>query len=155
MAALMLVKSSIFLVACSSTPDAVDVREYHLRDLKRVSRDSPVMRAEQQKRLRGAVSNKERNDRLGQYFDVNWSLPFRSDHQEVQVVFHYQQADSGHKLLKKEQHFTKSSGASTCEFIFNGEEYRTKGRVLCWKVEVYADGDLIGSEQSYLWRDNS
>ncbi|WP_205619011.1 hypothetical protein [Rubritalea marina] len=147
-------KSFIFLAACSSAPDAVDVREYHLRDLERVNRDNPIIRAEQQKRLRGAVSYKERRDRLGQYYSVSWSLPHGHGNKDVRVVFLYQQADTGHVVLTKEQRFTKSSGTKTCEFIFNGEEYRGKGRVLCWKVEAYADGDLIGSEQSYLWRDN-
>ena len=151
-AQLLLMAVLIFcLGACSSTPDMVDVREYHLKSTGRMSRDNPIIRAEQQKRLRGAVSYSEQQDRLGQYYSVDWSR-LSSGADPVRVEFHYQQAATGHKKLVKVYELKAGDTRSSCEFIFNGEEYKKKGRVLCWRVEVHQGAEMLGSEQSYLWR---
>lgn len=149
----LLVSCASLICSCSSVSDAVDVREFHLKETHRVNRDNPVVRAEQQKRLRGAVSRQEQLDRLGQYYSIVWSQPLGSD-EPIRVVFHYQREASGHERLERVQEFAAGSGVSQCEFVFAGEDYRKNGRVLCWKVEVFAGGEVLGEVESYLWVKN-
>ncbi len=149
----LVVISAPFFCSCSGVSERVDVREFHLKQITKVSRDSLVARAEQGKRLRGAVTRQEQLDRLGQYYSVIWDQPFGSD-EDVRVVFLYQREVSGHERLSQVQEFAAGSGVNQCEFIFIGDDYRKNGRVLCWKVELFAGGENLGVVESYLWNKN-
>ena len=44
-----------------------------------------------------------------------------------------------------------SAETRTERFFFTGDERRAKGDVLTWRMELYVDGKLVDSKQSYLW----
>jgi hypothetical protein len=145
--------SSILLsVSCTSHKSEVGVRTYHLKDIKRVDRDNKVVRAEQQKRLRGAIAKSEMVARKGQYYMISWDVRQHSVTDPIRVVFKYHQAATGATELKMIENFAKSETKGSCEFAIVGELYQKKGRVLDWRAEVYSGAKLLGSEQSYLWK---
>ncbi|MFC4991372.1 hypothetical protein [Rubritalea tangerina] len=140
------------VVSCSNqVEDAVEVSEFHLKSMKRVERESRVVRAEQMKRLRGAVSAKEQRERKGHYYTVSWKLGESGGVDPVRVVLLYQQAGTGAKVLKREQVFAANQTKGKCEFAIIGEPYQKNGRVLSWRTELYSGANLRASEQSYLW----
>ncbi len=147
-----LATASILLsVSCASHKNEVDVRTYHLKDTKRVKRDNKVVRAEQQKRLRGAITNSDMAAREGLYYMIDWHLLQHSVTDPIRVVFKYHQAATGAIELKMVENFSESETKGSCEFAIVGEQYQKKGRALDWRVEVYSGVKLLASEQSYLW----
>ena len=145
--------ASIFLSAsCASRKSEVNVRTYHLKDIELVNRDNKVVRAEQQKRLKGAVERSEMLARKGQYYMINWDVRGHSVTEPIQLVFKYHQAATGATELKITKDFDKTELKGNCEFAVIGESYQKKGRILDWRVEVYSGTKLLSSEQSYLWQ---
>ncbi len=140
-----------FSVACVSTKSDVGVSVYHLKDTKLIKRNNRMMRAEQQKHLRGVISLEEQQQRIGQYYTVDWDVRAHAVKQPIQIVFLYQQVGSGSKIHKAQQEFPASQLKGSHAFSVAGENYQTNGRVLTWRVEVRSGGALLVSEQSYLW----
>lgn len=143
--------STLLSVSCTSHKSEVDVRTYHLKDVKRIDRENKVVRAEQQKRLRGAISNSEMAARKGHYYMIDWDVRQHSVTDPIRVIFRYHQAATGATELKMTENFMESETKGSCEFAIVGELYQKKGRVLDWRVEVYSGAQLLASEQSYLW----
>jgi len=145
------IASILLSVSCTSHKSEVDVRTYHLKDINRVDRENKVVRAEQQKRLRGAITHTEMVARKGQYYMIDWDVRQHPVTDPIRVVFKYHQAATGATELKMIESFAKSEAKGSCEFAIVGELYQKKGRVLDWRVEVYSGVKLLASEQSYLW----
>ena len=102
--------------------------------------------------LYGAESNSERRDRIGDYYFVRWydAEPTKP----VRVLMRYTQAATGADELRVEHEMTRprdAAGTRTERFFFSGEERRKKGDILTWRMELYVDGKLVDSRQSYLW----
>ena len=97
-------------------------------------------------------SDHERRDKLGDYYFVRWydSEPTKP----VSLVMHYTQASTGPQVLERRIEYREpreSSGSHREHFFFAGPERARKGDILSWKIELYCDGKLVDSEQSYLW----
>ena len=147
-----LAMASILLgVSCASRESDVSVRVYHLKEVHRLGVENKEARAEQQKRLRGAVEQSEMEARKGQYYMIDWDVRQYAVEDPIRVVFSYHQSATGGKKLKVEQRFAQSETKGSCEFAIVGESYEIKGRVLDWRVDVYSGSSLLVSEQSYLW----
>jgi hypothetical protein len=138
------------LVACSSTDQTLVVKQFTLRDAGNPDGDDPMVRGEIQRRLYGAVSESERQDRLGQYFTVQWNDDSGVG-QAVEVVFDYQQASTGSRLKREVRGFDPEATSGQAEFKFIGESFRQEGRVLAWRAALKRGGRELASEQSYLW----
>lgn len=141
----------VFGISCATQQDRVDVSIYHLKSLSPVDKDNPTVRSEQQKRLHGAVSLKERQNRMGQYYTVRWDVREKAIETPVRVVFRYRQAATGSKVLKQEHKMESTVQKGITEFSIAGDTYKKSGRVLNWRIEVYSGSKLLVSEQSYLW----
>lgn len=151
---LFLLASLLFLGACASNKPEVNVSVYKLKDTKVAKVDAPVIRAEQQKRLRGAVSEEEKRERLGEYFTVDWNRGKNFSIEEgAKVVFLYRQAGTASKVLRLEQEYPASQRKGVTDFSIVGEAYNQQGRVLNWRSELYSGDRLLAHEQSYLWQD--
>jgi hypothetical protein len=149
----LLALPAILLVSCTSPEPKFEVTVYKLKDTQVADRDAPVVRAEQQKRLRGAVSEEEREQRLGGYYTVDWDAGERFDPSlATKVVFLYRQAGTASKVLRKEQIYSAGKRKGVTEFSIVGEDFRQNGRVLNWRSELYSGTELIAYEQSYLWQ---
>lgn len=141
--------SLVLLVACG-TPDSLDVRPFHIREVKNKGGGEPLIDAEQKRRMYGAVGVREQEQRLGQYYTVHWHDDSGSE--PVELVFEYQQASTASKVLKQVQAFDGSSRKGTAEFRIIGDAYLEGGRVLSWKCTLKRGGRVVTSRHSYLWQ---
>ncbi|MEM1084717.1 MAG: hypothetical protein AAGI48_11465 [Verrucomicrobiota bacterium] len=146
---LLLLLIPILLAACGS-PEALDVRPFHIREVKNKGGGEPLIDAEQKRRMYGAVGVREQEQRLGQYYTVNWHD--EAVGQPVRVIFEYQQASSASKVLRQVQEFDGSSRKGSAEFRVIGEDYLEGGRVLSWRCTLERGGQEVASRHSYLWQ---
>ena len=140
------------LDACAPTPEALHVKQFHLRTETIVPTDEPMLRMEIQRRLHGAISGEERRQRLGQYYTIRWNDPAVKNQGEVKVVFEYQQGSSASLVKKLTEKFPASDSAGVVEFAIIGDDYFTHGKVLTWKATLFRDQKVVASRQSYLWQ---
>ena len=102
--------------------------------------------------LYGSESKKEMEDCVGDYYFVTWydAEPTKP----VKVLMRYTQAASGSDVQVEEKVYNQpreSAASHTERFFFIGDSRRKKGDVLSWRMELYVDGKLVDSKQSYLW----
>lgn len=145
-----LVMVAVLLVSCSGPEQALTIKQFTLRDAGNPEGDDPMVRGEVQRRLYGAVSASEREDRIGQYYTVQWHDDSALG-KPVEVVFDYQQAATGSRVKRETRGFDPQSSSGQTEFKFIGEEFRDNGRVLAWRVALMRGGRELASKQSYLW----
>lgn len=139
------------VTSCGGPAPVLDVKVFHLKEIDPDIDESEVVRAEELKRLYGAVSPSERRDRLGQYYTMRWTGPAGRELDPVRIVFEYRQAATASKVLAVEQRFD-GAAEGTAEFHLIGEAYQKGGRVLAWRVRMYRGGDLVETKRSYMWR---
>jgi hypothetical protein len=137
-----------FLAACSS-PGALEVRPYHIREVSLRGDGEPLIDAEEKRRMYGAVGVREQEQRLGIYYDVLWEDDAVGE--PARVVFEYQQASTASKVLKKVQDFSADTRKGKAEFQVIGDDYLKGGRVLAWKCTLLRGGREVASRHSYLW----
>ena len=137
------------VISCSSTNSILDFRHYHLRSLE-VDGEVSVPRAEQLRRFHGAVTTKEKRDRLGYYYRVEWNGPVDEAREPVRMVFRYRQAATGSAIreIVKESPPTLQG---ELDFQVTGESYLQGGRILAWHLSYYRGAHLVETRQSYLW----
>lgn len=138
-------------VSCATKESEVFVSSYHLKDTELVTREGEIVRAEQQKYLRGAVEQVDQDARMGLYYTAEWKLSEDVVGSPEKVVFYYRQAATGDKVLKQVQEVAPQKRRGVCEFKVIGDSYQTGGRVLAWRAELHVGGKIQAYEQSYLW----
>lgn len=137
------------MVSCGAPP-ALEVRSTHLRNLEIASaQDEPMIRAEQQRLLHGAVGVREQEQALGHYYQVLWHDEAVGE--PVKVVFEYQQGGSGSRIFKKEATFEAEETEGRVEFSITGDAYLKGGRVLAWQCTLFRGGREVARRHSYLW----
>jgi hypothetical protein len=112
--------------------------------------EDPMARGEVQRHLHGAISVKEREQKIGQYYHVIWNEPMTKP-LPTQIVFEYLQAGSGSKVQRVVKE-SSSPGTVDAYFTIAGDSYAKKGRVLAWRASVKRGGKTLASKQSYMWR---
>lgn len=147
---LFAVLSALLLVSCSTVPQGLTVKQYHLRENMFEENSDPMARGEVQRLLHGSVSVEERKQKIGQYYHVIWNET-KTKAQPTKIVFEYLQAGSGSRVLREEQ-AVSSTGVADAYFTIAGDRYAKKGRVLAWRASVQRDGKMLASKQSYMWR---
>ncbi len=104
---------------------------------------------EKQYRLFGAVTDYDRRQRFGTYFDFFW----RSRREgEVTVRLEYRQEKTRSLLQAREVRYPDGRGSHKTEFALIGDDYQDEGRVIAWRCLLLADGRIVAEERSYLWR---
>ena len=135
------------LSACGSRESLV-VKQFTLRDVDAAWSKDRLIRGEGRKRLYGAVSQAEREDRKGQYYSVRWRASATGE--PVKVEFAYRQAATGSKIQTL-AHQLPAGDTGVVEFSVTGESYREGGRVLSWRMRLYQGEVLLGEQKSFLW----
>lgn len=135
------------LISCGTSRDTLRVRQFNLQDTK-PSTGHEFIRSETNRRLHGAVSEREREERLGQYYDVSWQK--LSGVKPVKVVFEYRQIRTGAKV-RKQVFVRKPAASGKFEIQVTGANYRTNGRVLAWQMSLYDGAEKVAVKRSYLW----
>ena len=110
------------------------------------------LRANAQYVMYGANSEKERQLRIGDYYYLRWydAEPAKP----VKIEMLYTQALTGADVLTRTIEYKEareSAGSRKETFHFSGPERAKRGDVMTWKVNLYSDGKLVDSLQSYLW----
>ena len=110
------------------------------------------LRANAQHVLFGANSQKEKELRIGDYYFLRWYDAEPSKPVKVEML--YTQALTGADVLTRTVEHNEpreSAGERKETFHFSGPERAKRGDVMTWKVNLYCDGKLVDSLQSYLW----
>lgn len=99
-----------------------------------------------------ANSVSEKKDKLGDYYFLRWYDA--TPEKPVRIVMKYTQAQTGPQVLERVCEYPEareSRGVHKEKFFFNGPERAEKGDILSWRIELWCDGELRDSRQSYLW----
>ena len=110
-----------------------------------------MVRGEQLYHLKGAVTEKEREQRLGQYYTVVWQQQ-GLETQPNRIIMDYQQAATGSKVLHLSKNLSPNADQGKVEFNITGDSYQRGGRVLSWRVRLLKNSQVLAEERSYLWR---
>jgi len=146
----MLAALGAALFASCGTPEALDVRPFHMRELTVESNEEAMIRGEQRRRLYGAVGVREQEQRLGHYYTVLWHDEAVGE--PVRVRFEYQQGATGSRILSQEREFDGGQVSGQAEFAVIGADYLEGGRVLAWRCRLFRGGREVASRRSYLWQ---
>lgn len=144
----------LVLASCSHESVIEHVREVPLKTPDVPAIQTGLHRAQVTYLLRGALTAKERQDRLGQYYFVTWVDAHPE--QSAELIMNYQQAGTGSAVKQKAITLApdRSGGTRKDIFQFTGEEHVQLGEVLTWRVDLKVGGKLVSSKHSFLWRDD-
>jgi hypothetical protein len=136
-----------------STRSSLEVDSFFMRDFSAPETDEKMIRMEKLRRLHGALTAAERNDRLGHYYTMHWSDPAGAGKGkgEIEIVFEYQQGSTASQVKRQWQRFASSDRSGKAEFRVTGNDYLKGGRVLAWKATLKRGGREIAKRHSYLW----
>ena len=146
--------TGLLLILCltgCSTRSSLEVDSFFMRDFSTPETDEKMIRMEKLRRLHGALTAAERNDRLGHYYTMHWSDPAGAGKGEIEIVFEYQQGSTASQVKRQWQRFASTDRRGKAEFRVTGNDYLKGGRVLAWKATLKRGGREIESHHSYLW----
>lgn len=142
-------------VSCSSktTGNGASIQKVNHFHLDSVNRVRPVadpsISFERDYRMHGAITNVERQDRLGNYINVFWKVKDRS--QPVTVRLEYRQKNTGTQIKVLEQVVNEPTRYNSTEFAFTGSEYTNNGSISSWRASLWRNGQELVSYASFLW----
>lgn len=96
----------------------------------------------------GAVTNVDRQERMGNYFKFFWRAHRKAD---ITVRLEYRQENLGAYVMAKEVSYNNVIGSVKTEFKVVGDDYTQDGRVVAWRALLIEKGRIVGLTQSYLW----
>lgn len=102
--------------------------------------------------LHGAGSQREKEKRVGDYYYVGWYDA--NPEKPVRLVMLYTQAQTASQVQTLAMDVAaprRGRAYRKARFFFAGEERKKKGDILSWRIELYVDGKLADTRQSYLW----
>lgn len=142
---------ALCLANCAGPKEALEVRQFQLRDQSTHGGDEPMVRMEKLRRLHGAVSMEERRQRLGQYYTLTWEDHKGVGSGPVEVLFEYKQGGTASEIKRMSEVYPASETAGVVEFAVVGDNYFDNGKVLAWRASVSRGGEELASKQSFLW----
>jgi hypothetical protein len=96
----------------------------------------------------GAVTQLDRRQRYGHYYDFFWRSLRPVD---VTVRFEYRQQNLGSYVQAKEIDFKGVKGSQKASFKIIGDDYEEEGRVTAWRAIIIENGKIVALNQSFLW----
>jgi hypothetical protein len=99
-------------------------------------------------RLYGAISNADRNQRYGNYFDFFWRVKRPAN---VTVRLEYRQEKLRSFVQAREIAYSNAKGNIKTEFTIIGDDYVQDGRVTAWRCLLIENGHIVAENRSYLW----
>ncbi|MEY2548112.1 MAG: hypothetical protein QOD64_694 [Verrucomicrobiota bacterium] len=99
-------------------------------------------------RLYGAISNADRNQRYGNYFDFFWRAKRPAN---VTVRLEYRQEKLRSFVQAREISYQNVKGTNKTEFAIIGDDYLQDGRVTAWRCLLIENGRIVAENRSYLW----
>ena len=148
----------LILASCGSTKKKTadngaridKVKYFHMKEWNKViPAADPSITFEREFHLYGAISNKDRVARQGDYYDVMWQVTDRS--QPVVVRLEYRQAKTGLLVKTKETTVQSPKKGNVTSFEVIGDEYVKDGPVGSWRAILLRGKEVLSEEKSYLW----
>lgn len=144
------------LFSCAGQTSRIEhVREVPLKTTALPAEDVGMHRSQATYLLYGAVSSKQRAQRLGQYYFITWYDAHPE--QPATLVMMYRQGKTGSRILTKSVFYPagRKGGTQTPVFEFVGDDARDNGQILAWKLVLKnQNGKTLSERHSYLWNDN-
>ncbi len=137
-----------FLASCTSR-EALVVKQFTVRETNPAWSEDLLVRGEIQKRLYGAVEEKDREQRRGQYYSVRWRADPAGG--PVTVRFQYRQAATGSRTQELKTSVAATEGTGVVEFAVAGDVFFKGGRVLAWRMLLSQNGQNLAEKRSFLW----
>ena len=103
---------------------------------------------ERQYRLFGAVTNVDRHQRFGNYFDFFWRLKHPAD---VSVRLEYRQEKLHAHVQAQEVSLGRVAGSQKTSFKVVGDDFFDNGRVLAWRCILIENNRIVAERRSFLW----
>ncbi len=99
-------------------------------------------------RLHGAITEADRNQRYGNYFDFFWRLKRPAN---VIIRLEYRQEKLRAFVQAREISYENAKGNMKTEFTVIGDDYLQDGRVTAWRCLLIENGKIVAETRSYLW----
>ena len=103
---------------------------------------------ERQRMTYGAVTQVDRRQRYGHYYDFFWRTNRPAD---VTVRFEYRQQHLGSYVQAKEVDYKNVKGSQKTSFQVIGDDYDEEGKVTAWRAVIIENGKIVALNQSFLW----
>jgi len=97
----------------------------------------------------GAITGKDRLDRLGNIFVINWQNDGKPGDFTVRLDF--RQAMTREKVMTKTQEYKDFDGYEKTVLKVVGDEYVKGGVVNSWRISIVRDGKIVAQEKSFIW----
>jgi hypothetical protein len=107
-----------------------------------------MIRFERQRVTLGAVTQVDRRQRYGQYYDFFWRSKRQAD---VTVRFEWRQQNLGSFVQAKELEYKGAKGSFKSSFQVVGDDYEQEGQVTAWRAVIIENGRIVALNQSFLW----
>lgn len=124
------------------------IRFINQPDLMMQTRSEPII-FERQRVNFGALTEEERRQRQGTYFDFFWRARRPAD---ITVRFEYRQAKLGNAVRAKETSVSQARGTMKSSFAVIGDEFQWDGPVTAWRCLLIENKRIVAFTQSYLWK---
>lgn len=148
--------AAAFLTACAGVQETriTDVADLPVKSTTapQLNWQNSPLRANAMYVFHEANTQKQRASMVGDYYYVSWDDA--EPDKPARLLLRYTQAATGAAEKCREVTFAAGRGEPSSrktEFFFNGEERRRLGDIMSWRIELYVDGVLKDSRQSYLW----
>ncbi len=106
------------------------------------------MNFERTYRMYGAITNADRNQRFGNYFDFFWRAKRPAN---VTVRLEYRQDKLRSFVQAREVSYPNAKGNHKTEFAVIGDDYLNDGRVISWRCLLIENNRIVSENRSYLW----
>ncbi len=149
---LLMAVAAAGLTSCATTSKEAEiskVNSYHFDGRKKLITADPSIAFEQRYHLYGAVSADEIAAREGLYLTIHWAVQDRT--QPVKLVLSYRQSKTASTVYTKELEPTEIKGHNTSEMSIVGDDWKTNGNVIAWKIALVRGKAEVAEHHSYLW----
>lgn len=99
-------------------------------------------------RLFGAITQLDRNQLYGNYFDFFWRAKRPAD---LTVRLEYRQQKTHAHVQAQEISYANVRGTRKTEFRVIGEDYLDDGQVIAWRCLLIENGVVVAEKRSFLW----
>ncbi len=144
-----------FVTHCANTPVSTEftkVKYFHLEDPEMsfgsFSTD-PMIRFEKRHFLHGAVTEAEREERLGHYYTFFWEAPPNTP--PLTLRFEFQQARTGEQVHYIDVPIVKVRHRNETLLQISGRPYQENGRVVAWQASLRRGAETLDVTRSFLW----
>jgi hypothetical protein len=112
------------------------------------SANQDMITFERQRMGYGAVTQVDRRQRYGHYYDFFWRTKRPG---KVTVRFEYRQQNLGSYVQAQELHYDDAKGSVKSSFNVIGDDYEQDGKVTAWRAIIVENGKVVALNQSFLW----